>query len=297
MNIRRYLPSAQFVLIVLSFALSAGLVYGADRVTHRSAAPASVSVAPQGGAPSDASNWEATLYAIQAQNASSSLAGPSKNSVETLLQAAQSPNLTDTVARTLFINLSNAKSQGLGDDIPTQDQLVASAMAQATAKNAATLYTTADLTVVLDSDASLRAYGNAVMQIFADHPEASQHDTFVAIGYAVDNNDETQLQKLPAIQAGYEAVVQALAAVPVPKTLSPLHLSVVNDFARVAQSYADMQLLLSDPLRGLVGLQTYQSSLDELGRVFTNIAESLNKDGILFSKDEPGSAWSAFLAP
>jgi hypothetical protein len=56
-----------------------------------------------------------------------------------------------------------------------------------------------------------------------------------------------------------------------------------------------MQTTLSDPLRGLVGLQTYESKLDELARVFTNIAQNLNKDGILFNKSEPGSIWQSFL--
>jgi hypothetical protein len=35
--------------------------------------------------------------------------------------------------------------------------------------------------------------------------------------------------------------------------------------------------------------------LDEATRVLTNIASTLNKDGVLFTEDEPGSAWSAFL--
>ena len=57
-----------------------------------------------------------------------------------------------------------------------------------------------------------------------------------------------------------------------------------------------MQQVLGDPVRGLSAVQKYQSLTDEATRVLTTIAGTLNKDGILFTKDEPGSAWSAFLA-
>jgi hypothetical protein len=83
--------------------------------------------------------------------------------------------------------------------------------------------------------------------------------------------------------------------VPVPKTLAPLQQQAVGDFTQIADTFADMQLAISDPLRSASGIQRYQQLLSEAGRVFTNIAQSLNTSGILFSKDEPGSNWSAFL--
>src|SRR3989344_3016840 len=121
MNVVRYLPSAQFTLLVGALALSSMLVYTADyfsKVHPQKVATISADI-PQ---PQDP-NWEAALYAIQAQNASSSLLASDQNAVGELLNAAQSANVTESVGRTLLINLSDAKSPGLGDDIPTQNEI------------------------------------------------------------------------------------------------------------------------------------------------------------------------------
>ena len=57
-----------------------------------------------------------------------------------------------------------------------------------------------------------------------------------------------------------------------------------------------MEAVLDDPIRGLTGLQKYKTMGDEAGRVFINIAQALNKSGILFSKDEPGALWTKLVS-
>ncbi|MDE1924996.1 MAG: hypothetical protein KGH79_02345 [Patescibacteria group bacterium] len=297
MKAGRYLPSAKFTLLMGSLALSAGLVYAAELWAHPPA-PAQVAVDTSQTALSGNSNWEAALYAIQAANASSSLQAPNTNVVAQLLAAAQSPNVTDSIGRTLLINLSNAQSQGLGDDIPTQNQIVAIAAAQAaSAKATTTVYSLSDLSIVPVSAAALHAYGNAVIQTLNAYPDANEQATFISIDEAVEGGDKNQAAALAKIGAAYQAAGLALLAVPVPQTLAPLHLQIVNNLLQTSTTYTDMQTIGSDPVRGLEGLQTYQSLTEEGARMFINIAQELNKDGILFTKDEPGSAWSIFLAP
>lgn len=296
MSVSQYLPSAKLVSIALSLALSVGLVFAADHLT-RPSAPAQVGVDSTPTQPTD-SNWEAALYAVQAQTASSSIVVPDQNLVSTLLQAVQSPNLTDTVGKSLLINLTNAKSQGLGDDVPTQDQIVAAAAAQIKSQQASpTSYTFGDLTIVTPTKTSLHDYGNAVMVALSTNPSASERATFVAIDLVVEGHDASQATQLATIGAAYAALAKDLAGVPVPQTLAPLHLLAVNNLLSISATYADMEAIGSDPVRGLVGFKTYEALMDEGARVFTNIAQALNKDGILFTKDEPGSAWSIFITP
>lgn len=297
MYLARYMPSVQFIVIALSLFLSGGLVYAADYVSHPHVATATITSTDTTTQMNDSSDWEAALYAIQASNASTSIIAPSESSVNQLLQAAQSPTLTETVGKSLFINLSSAKSQGLGDDIPTQEQLIAQAQAQIQTQTPAKLYKTADLKVVPSTPDSLHTFGNAVIQTFNAHPAASQADTFLAIGNAVDASDQAQLQKLTPIKTAYKATITDLLTLPVPQTIAPLFVLVLNDLARATQSYDDMQAMLADPLRGIAGFQTYQASLTEASRLFTNIAQVLSKDGILFNKGEPGNAWGTYLSP
>jgi len=295
MPFKRYLPSTKLISIVLSLALSGGLVFAADKLTHRSAPAANI----EANSGSDvSSDWEASLAAIQAQSAVAAFPTPDPNFVNNLLEAAQSPNVTDTLGKTLLINLTSAKSQGLGNDIPTQDQIIAAAAAQANAQQSSvTLYTTKDLSIVASSNASLHTYGNAVMVALSAHPEASEQATLLAVDYAVEAGDKTQIAKLAKIGAAYKAAALELLNVSVPQTLAPLHLQAANDLLRTSATFADMQAITTDPVRGLVALQTYESLMDEGARVFINIAQNLSKGGILFSKDEPGSAWAGFLSP
>src|SRR6266404_472075 len=124
MNFGRFAPSAQFTGIAVSVLLAGGLVYAAQRISYPPIAAATIESEQAAAGASDSTSWEAALYASQAANASTSLTAPDPNLVNQFLQAAQSTNVTDTVARTIFIQLSNAKSQGLGNDVPTQDQIV-----------------------------------------------------------------------------------------------------------------------------------------------------------------------------
>lgn len=297
-QLREYLPSAKFALMVGSVFVSAGLVIAAQAVTrpHTSSFTVGTDTTSVYGTVQNA-DWMKTLQDIQAQNPSSNLpAVPNPNSVQDLLQAATTPNLTETIGRTLFINLANAKSQGLGGDIPTQDALIANATAQINQDRGTPTYASSDLTSTPSSAGSLHTYGNAVMAILLKHPKASVRDTLIAIGYATDTNDQKKLADLGDIGKEYGAMAEDLAKVSVPMTLVPLHLQIVNDFTRVADTYTDMQQVLSDPLRGLSALQLYQSLINETGRVFTTIATGFSKNGILFNTDEPGNAWNLLLS-
>ncbi len=288
----RYLPSAQFALIVVSLAVAGGLIEAAQYVTKPPAPPTLTTTQTSVGA----QDWRATLQEIQANSGITLPQTPSGDSVAQLVAAAQSSNLTDSVGRTLLAKFTAAKAQGLGDDIPTQDQLVSQALAQA-GSAANTVYTVADLTTVPTTKDSLHAYGNAFMAASGAHLKANATAVMLAFGYALDYSDPTQLALLPIIKADYAALTKNFVTLPVPDTLAPFHLQVVNDLSKMTSSIDDLQAVLSDPLRGLRGMQEFTGSSEEVTRVLTTIAGTFGKNGILFNKDEPGTSWSAFLSP
>ena len=290
MQVQKYLPSPQFMLMFFALALSGALVFVADYATKPKAVPAIVADAASPKTPN--ANWEATLYDIQAQQGVGSLPEPpDPNTVDALRQAAQTSNITESVGRTLLINLANAKGQGLGDDIPTQTQLVNEAAKQLKLQPKTT-YALSDLTVVPSSPTTVHSYANALMLVLAKNSKNNVNQTLYAAATATDKGTNTELKKLSAVEANYRALVKDLVALPVPQTYTPFHLGIVNDFAHIADTYPDIEALISDPLRGLVGLQKYQALGDEIDRMFINIAQTLNKDGILFSSTDPGRGWA-----
>ncbi|MDO8518205.1 MAG: hypothetical protein Q7S26_02865 [bacterium] len=300
MKVRRYLPSAQFTLIVVSVAASAGLVYAADFVTKAAATmPPVTAVGTQPpNALANQQNWEATLYSIQAGQAESNLLPetPDQNTVDALRQAAQTDNVTESVGRTLLVNLTNAKTQGLGDDIPTQNQLIQAASAQIGVATPSRTYAQRDLATVADSNAASHAYGNALASVFAKNSHNNYGETLIAVDQATTQGDASILKKLDTIEANYRVLVADLLQVPVPKTLAPFHMALINEFTQTADTYPGIQNALSDPLRGLTTLQTYKSLGERELQMLINIAQAFDKNGILFKTDEPGALWGLLLS-
>lgn len=296
MSLPQYLPSAKFTVMVGSLVLSGGLVVAAQYATRPSQATVQLAADESAAQAAQAAQWQQTLEDVEAQSGVTAPVAPSTDVVNAFLNAAQSTNLTTEVGRTLFVNLSDASAQGLGADAPTQDQLLAQATAQINAAASTTAYTAGDLTITAQTSASLKTYGNAVMAVLGNYPDASAQNTYMAVGTASDAQNPAALAQLATIGAAYGAIAKALVRTPVPQTLSPLQLQLANDYASMAATYPDMATVLTDPLRGLSAVQRYASLLDEAQRVLTSIAGALSKDGILFSNDEPGSAWSVLLS-
>src|SRR3989344_7749445 len=126
MPLSQYLPSAQFSLIVTSLMLAGGLVLAADYFTsptEKEAESVAASNAPLYD--TQGMDWKASLAAIQGESV---LPKPFRaNTLQDLRKAAETDNITGTVARTLLLNLAEAKSQGLGSDVPTQERIIADA--------------------------------------------------------------------------------------------------------------------------------------------------------------------------
>jgi len=290
MRLLDMLPSARFTTIVGSIALAALLVWGAYTLTHLPAQQETLSV---DSTLTQDTDWKTALQDIQSQNpANRAPQAPSADKVSELLAAATSDNLTDTVARTLFINLSNAKAQGLGDDIPTQDQLIAQAASQIRQSPPTRVYTAADITTTSNTSDSLKAYGNAFMTAVGAHPGASYTATIYALATSTDNGNPKPLKALSSIGDEYAGLTHDLAKVPVPSTLVPIHLKILNNTERMAEMFPDMAEIYTDPLRALASFQLYDALTQETLRLFINIAQEFGQNGILFSKDDPGQAWS-----
>ena len=291
MSPRSYLPSAQFMVIVGSLLVAGGAVAAAQHYTSAKNAPATLASA---GKNAGTEEWEKSLADIQAQSGVDLPDAPDPNAVNTLISLSQSDNLTDSVGRGILARITTANMQGLGDDAPTQDSIIAAASAQVNAS--AREVPPPALTLVEPTLESQRAFGNAVIEALNRHPKANSNDTMGILAKATDTRITAPLSGLPAIGKEYAALARDLAAIPVPSTLAPLYKEAVANFSAIAALYPDMGKVVDDPIKGIAALQQYQALLAETGGVFTNMAQSLKNGGILFTKDEPGSAWEFFLS-
>jgi hypothetical protein len=290
MDVRSYLPSSHFATIVGSIGLAGGLILLAQYVTNPHAPSA---VLTSGDTPST-QHWQAAFNAVQA-DAPGLPSAPDESVIQDLREAAKSSNMTTSVARSLFVNLSDAGAQGLGGDIPTQEKLIADAATQLRAEAKVT-FTASDLILIAETPTSLKEWGNEVMRMFKKYPRANNDEALLALGKAIDYADGSSLSSLGEISSAYAALAKSLSGVAVPSTIAPLYLQLINDLSLMSTGASEMQEFIKDPLRGLVGLQTFQSAGNEATRVLTTLAGQLSNSGILFIKDEPGATWSAFVS-
>lgn len=291
MSPRSYLPSAQFMVIVGSLLIAGGTVAAAQYYISSRNAPAALASA---GTQVQNQAWEESLADIQAQSGVNLPDAPDPNAVNTLISQSQSNNLTDSVGRGIFARLTTAGVQGLGDDAPTQDSIIAAASQQINASSKTVPPPT--VTTIDPTPDSLHTFGNSVIVVFNRHTKANSNATLGIIAKATDTRTNAPLSGLVSIGEDYAALSRDLSSVPVPKTLAPLYQKAVANYAAIAALYADLGAVVDDPIRGIAALQQYQALLAETAGVFTNIAQSLKNGGILFTKDEPGSAWEIFLS-
>jgi len=279
------------MVIVGSLLVATGTVAAAQYYISSKNAPSAL-LAAQTEAVRQA--WEESLEEIQAQSGIGLPDAPDPNAVENLISMAQSGNLTDSIGRGIFARITTAGVQGLGDDAPTQDGILAAASAQVSASSK--VIQPHPVTTVEPTEENQRIFGNAVISAMNRHPKANSNDTLGLLAKATDTRTAAPLAELAVIGNEYKAMADELAAIPVPKTLAPLYQKAVTNLATMAELYADLGKVVSDPIRGIAALQQYQMLLTETGGVFTNIAQVLKNGGILFTKDEPGSAWEIFLS-
>ncbi len=291
MSARNYLPSAQFMVIVGSLLAASATVAAAQYYVTSQNAPATLASA---GTQAGDEAWQESLADIQEESGISLPPAPDPNAVESLISQAQSSNLTDSIGRGILARLSTASVQGLGSDAPTQDSILAAVQAQVNAS--VPVVQAPKVTLVEPTAESQHTFGNEVMVVLSQHPKASTNATLEIIAKATDTRISGPLSGLIPIGQEYSALARDLAGVPVPRTLAPLYQQAVVNLATIGALYADLGLVVSDPIKGLAALQQYQELMAETGGVLTNIAEALKNGGILFTKDEPGSAWEIFLS-
>lgn len=288
--ISQYLPSARFTSVAISVLLAGAIILGAQYVS-KPKVPSSLATTPTTPVEQD---WQQTLEDIQLQAGITAPEPPAESVVSELLQAAQSSNLTTSIGRTLLVNLSAANAQGLGSDIPTQDALIEAAISQV-GGDAARPYTAGAVITTPQTKESLYIYGNQLMTTMQRHPEANAEVILFAFGEALDYRDAGKLVSVRAAESAYKNLAAELMLMPVPETLTPLHAEVVNNLARMGTATTDMQAVLDDPLRGLAGLQLFNTSSSEAARLLTSIAKTFDNNGILFTEDDPGTAWRSFV--
>ena len=170
------------------------------------------------------------------------------------------------------------------DEQSTQDA-VNSILKDVPEGSIAIVHTLKELSISDDSSAqALKAYGYSLLKIFKLYSK-----NFEGIGYeitivekVVSTGDESELSKLPAIENLYKDMIYDLIALKVPKDVEKIHFNLVNGYEVAISSIRDMESVVSDPARGLVGISRYKAVSQIIQNNLINLDSLFTARGVVF---------------
>jgi hypothetical protein len=183
-------------------------------------------------------------------------------------------------------------SGGIG---PTPDVTIARTVDQiATTINSEPLYNRSQITTTVTTPDSIRTYANTMGSILLNNNVPNYESELTIINRALQNEDESELQRLLPLTSMYRALRDQSLQVPVPDTFIKEHLDLINTYHASYKSLSDTQLAFEDPVLSLMRIKRYQDDADGLGNALTNMFNALIPYANLFTPDDPAVAFVVF---
>ncbi len=139
-----------------------------------------------------------------------------------------------------------------------------------------------------DTDASLRAYGNAIGAVINAHKEGGESELII-FERALQNDDGTDLANLDGRIRHYEEMLSEFMAIPTPKGTATMQVDLLNAIEALRESTSGMALAFTDPVRTLSLASAYPTAVEKLVRAFEDISDYFAMKKIVFGEKEPGS--------
>jgi len=223
-------------------------------------------------------NWQNELSGLNASMAA----------VKTGTSTAEE-TVTDTVSKTLMSNYLALKQSGKLDTTSAQklvDQTVfyINQTSVQTAK-----ISESQLNVIADNgEQSIADYGENLGTIAKSKSQAEINKELSLITQIIQSGDQSKINELDNIIAGYKKIIDALTKMPVPKTFVKAHLDTVNGTIGMVTALEEMKGIPNDPIKGLAVLQLYQASTTTLSQAVNATVAFIKQNNITYKQGSGG---------
>ncbi len=112
--------------------------------------------------------------------------------------------------------------------------------------------------------------------------------------YQADLDNYLNIQKPTYDQTAefYQKAARDLSKIKVPRAVADIHLSLLNSYNQIYVALEDLTRYKDDPLKGLIDAKIFQNNRNILPTFYVELAAYFRKNGIIFSKDDPGNMWN-----
>jgi len=158
-------------------------------------------------------------------------------------------------------------------------------------KNLPDTYALSQIKTISETNESLTTYGNAVGGILKNSEETlKEGNTAVLIlARGLKANDSSVFNEMDSLIQENKTRATALLKLSVPKYTASLHLALINSVENVAFAMGNLKFVISDPVRGLTGMQQYKTAVQEMETAREKVRGHLENSGIIFSQSDTGS--------
>ncbi len=147
----------------------------------------------------------------------------------------------------------------------------------------------ADLNVTADnSPDALRAYANDFGKIIKVYSNKDIEDEATILGKALSTKKQSDLDHIEIPAVAYRNFSEELRALKTPSLFATYHLEIVNGYDVMSRALFLTEKVLTDPLNGNAGWQTYIAQIPKIAHGYAGDINVLHDKDITFAADEPG---------
>lgn len=203
--------------------------------------------------------------------------------------AGRELTLSEQIARELFAQYMAAKQSGKPFTAENEKQILLHFFDNSPPLKTAVRYNEKDIVASAGGAEGLHAYGNGLAAILLKYSSAESENELVTLQEAVDEEDESKLEKLKSRRVAYQEALADLLVLPTPKEIITLHLDLLHALAAMEAGVGGMELIFKDPVRSLETIGQYPQGLDQFYNTVSAIGNFLIEKKIEFGANEAGA--------
>lgn len=194
-------------------------------------------------------------------------------------------NLTESVSKNLFSNLLIAKQNSEEFD---QEGAINDVLSSITTIED-DFYSQVDIVIIPYDDIEiLHSFGNTFIQRILLYPRIGIEEILLLFQDILDSNNNISIQEMKNQSELYKNLAKDLVSLPVPSILNLSYLDLVNAYYTTSIGLSQMSNIHTDALRSISGFTLYQESLEVTLKSLIQIADTLKKEGVIFSIEDEG---------
>jgi len=291
-NFKNYLPSKKFitivlfilVIILLFFTVKGVVTFFSDKDGSKDK-PIELTIETliqEDGNKNGIADWEERIWGLDPfengpENKEFILAKKKtleQNGVITISDDSKAITENDLLSRQFFATIMSLQQTGQLDDEAINS--ISSSIGQTIKPtNIPDVYTRDMLNIQKDSNDADIAYFLAFTSLVTKYQNSDLGSELTLVAQGIADQDPQALYVARTVASAYRLFGRELISIPVPSSAAISHMSLSNNYEKVAQSIEGLTQIITDPIIGMRALLNYKKYTDAMGTDFEMITEIL----------------------